>query len=382
MPGKTLKATAVLIGTTVGAGIFGLPFAVVQVGFAAGIIYLLALGALVLLLNLIYGEVILRTPGDHQLTGYGEIYFGRWGKLVATASLLIGIYGALWAYLLKIGGFLALFSPPVGGQAISFSPTLFSLGFFCLASLAILIGLRAVSLLEVILVSLMLLFIFILATVGLPHLSLANYSLIASPYSLNALFFPYGIILFTLTGFSAIPEMEEVLRHQHGQLKRAVISGTIIPILVYLIFVFVIVGISGGQTSEDAISSLVMFLPSWVVKLGAGLGILTMSTSFLSLGYVLREVWFRDFRLPRPAALTLALLPLLLLFLLGTKNFLLILEYTGAITGGLSGLLIVALFLKAKSAGQQTPAYRLNVPKIILGILGIIFILGMFSPLV
>lgn len=373
MSNKTLRAIAVLIGTTIGAGIFGLPYAITQVGFGAGIAYLLILGAMILLLNLIYGEVILRTPGDHQLTGYAKIYLGQLGKLLASLALLIGLYGALWAYLLKIGEFAAL---------ISNRPhdLLFSLIFFCLASLAILIGLRAVSLLELILVSLMLLFIFILATVGLPHMSSTNFQF--SIFNSQFVFFPYGIILFALTGYSAIPEMEEVLRQDHGQLKKAILAGTLIPILVYLIFVFVIVGIAGPLTSEDAISGLRLFLPNWVVRFGAGLGILTMSTSFLSLGYVLREVWFRDFRLPKPSALILALLPPLVLFLLGTKSFLMILEITGALTGGLSGLLIIALFLQAKTAGQQTPAYSLNVPKIILGILGLIFILGIFSPFI
>ena len=80
------RAIAVLVGTTIGAGIFGIPFVVSKIGFVPGIFYLLILGVLVLILNLAYGEIILRTPGDHQLTGYGEIYFGEIGKKIASLA--------------------------------------------------------------------------------------------------------------------------------------------------------------------------------------------------------------------------------------------------------------------------------------------------------
>ena len=59
-----LRATAVLVGTTIGAGMFGIPYVVSKIGFLPGLAYILVLGALTLFLNLIYGEVILRTPGD------------------------------------------------------------------------------------------------------------------------------------------------------------------------------------------------------------------------------------------------------------------------------------------------------------------------------
>jgi len=365
----TSRAIAVLVGTTIGAGIYALPYAVVKVGFIPGLIYLISIGLLVLLINLIYGEVILRTPGDHQLTGYGQIYFGKLGKFLASSAMFIGIYGAMFAYLMKVGDFIFLASNQP-------HQLLFSLIFYFLAATIIFFGLKTLSKAEVVLEVLVLSFIFFLALVSLPHLQSVNYRFtINTLSSIDNILSPYGVILFAFLGFSAIPEMREILKNQPDKLRKSIAIGTVIPIVIYLLFSAVIIGICGGKTAEDAIASLTLFMPNWIARLGAFLGILTMSSSFLALGFVLTEVWHRDFRFAKNEAILLALIPPLILFLSGLSNFIKILEYTGALTGGLSGLLVILCFTRITKAS-------LNLPKIVLYVLGVIFLLGMLSPFV
>ncbi len=370
MNSKTFRATAVLVGAVIGAGIFGLPYVINQIGFLPGLIYLFFLAGMVLLLNLLYGEVVLRTAGDHQLSGYAAIYLGGWGKLVATLAIFVSAYGALLAYLIKTGEFLNLIFPGT-------SPVIFSLFFFVCASTALFFGLRSISFLEGLLVSLLLALIGLLSLLGIGEIQLAHFS----PPNLDFLFLPYGVILFAFFGASVIPEMEEILRSQPEQLKKAIVWGSLIPLLVYLLFSSVVVGISGPLTSDDAISGLIGLLPDWIVHLGAFLGVLTMTTSYLALGYVLREVWFRDFQLARLAAFVLAILPAWLLFLAGAKNFIQVLGITGALMGGLEGVLIIVLFHRAQKVGQRQPAYSLRLPSFLLAALAMIFLIGMFSPL-
>jgi tyrosine-specific transport protein len=370
MGSKTFQAIAALVGTVIGAGIFGLPYVVAKIGFLPGIFYLLFLGSLVLVLNLIYGEVVLRTPGDHQLTGYAEIYLGKWGKILGTLAVFVSAYGALLAYLIKTGEFLNLiFGFP--------NAVIFSLLFFVLASLALYFGLRAVSFLEGLLVVLLLGLIFLLAILGRGEIRVFNFL----GANFEFLFLPYGVILFALFGASVIPEMEEILRSEHQKLKRAIIIGSLVPLFVYLLLTMIIVGICGQRTSDDAISGLMGYLPVWVVDIGAILGVLTMSSSYLTLGYVLREVWFRDFGLPKLFAFFLASFPSLILFLMGAKNFIDVLGITGALMGGLEGVLIILIFLRAQKLGEREPAYSLRLSFGLLLILMLVFILGFFSPI-
>lgn len=368
---KTLRAVTILVTTTVGAGIYAVPYAFTKIGFPIGLIYLLTLGSVMLFLNLLYGEIVLRTNRHHQLTGYGEIYLGTTGRLLAAISLFVGFYGALLAYLVKIGEFAALLTNYN-------NPSLFSILFFILGSLIVYRGLRTVTVINVALLFFLVLVIVIIALVSLPILQLSNYSEVNLQFS--NLLFPYGIILFALLGSSAVPEMSKVLAEEPDKLKRAIVLGSLIPVTLCLIFTLIIVGVSGKLTSNDAISGLKNFLPLWVIGLGALMGMITMSSAFLSLNYVLKEMWQYDFSFSRPTSLFLALTPSLLLFILGNRNFIQILEVAGSITGGLMGILIIWMFLKSKKGKGLKPAYSLNPPRFILLILVVLFAIGMFFP--
>jgi len=369
---KSKQAIAILIGTVVGAGIFGLPYAFVQAGWLIGLGWLLFLGVLILLLNLLYGEIILRSQGDRQLTGYASLYLGKKGKALAALALFISLYGALLAYLVKIGQFLALI--------LNFPyPVLLSLIFFVIVTSAIFFGLKLVSQIEFFLVIFIIIFVLLLSCLGLNQLPIQLPQI--PSVNLTSFFLPYGVILFALTGTAAIPEMEEILRTNHHKLKRTIIIGSLIPLAIYLLFPFSLIGLAGNEISPDAISNLDQFLSPALVKLGAGLGVLTMGTSFLILGYALKEVWFRDFKTSQTKAVALACLPPLILFLAGATNFIQILGITGALSGSLTGLLIILIYQKARRIGQKQPAYHLKVPTAILWFLALIFILGFFSPL-
>jgi len=367
----TFKAIATLVGTTIGAGMFGIPFVVSKIGFFPGLVYLVVLSILNLVLNLVYGEITLRTPGDRQLTGYGEIYLGKAGKTLATITLIFALYGALLAYLIKIGDFLGLIFG-IENHLIS------TLLFFVFAAFSIYFGLRSVSFFEVLITIFLLGLVFLVFILGFPKIDFNNFA----GTDISFLLLPYGVIFFALHGFSVIPEMEEILRKEPQKLKKAIIIGSLIPLFVYILFTIAIVGICGSSTTDDAILGLTLFLPSFIVNIGAILGVLAMGSSFLTVGYVLREVWFRDFKVPEFLSFLLACFPSLILFLAGAKSFIPVLGITGAVSGGLNGILILNIFRKVKRIGIKEPAYSLNLPRILLVILFLIFLLGALSPFI
>ena len=122
-------AVATLIGTIVGAGVLGIPYVIAKAGFLYGSILIVVLGLVFLLLNLYVAEIVLRTKGKHQLTGYMERYIGKTGKLLMMLSMIFGVYGALIAYLIGEGETIkAIF----GGNAL-----VYSLIFFFIVSIGI-----------------------------------------------------------------------------------------------------------------------------------------------------------------------------------------------------------------------------------------------------
>ncbi len=365
---KIFSAIVIFTGTVVGAGIFGIPYVVASIGFFPGVIYLIILGAVLCVVMLTYGEITLRTKKFHQSAGYAHKYLGKWGKLAMSFSLIFGIYGALLAYMIGIGDFLfTLLGDYLGG-----SPILYSTIFFIMGSAAIMFGLGMVIKMEkgmflLLLVAAMLIFI-----LGFSKVDLNNFTTL----NLANIFLPFGVILFAYSGFSAIPDMSRVLDGSKKNLKKAIIIGTVIVVIVYLAFTFIIVGISGKDTSEEAIVGLKGILGSKIVIIGAIFGILAMATSFLTLGLALKEVYNYDYGVDKTLAWVLTCFIPFILLILGLSSFIDVLGIVGSLTGGISSILILAMHKKAQKSGDRKPEYSLELSKSVIYLLYIIFILG------
>ena len=366
-------AIAVLIGTIVGAGTFGLPFVFAKAGFTAGILYLLALTAVVLAIHLVYGEIILRTNGSHRLVGYAAKYLGPQAKILTTAVALFEYYGALLAYTILGGEFLRI----VLGRFFSGSANFWALIFFALGALAIGWGLKFISGSELAMTLGMIAVIALIVLKGWPQINYLHFS----GGSWRQIFLPYGVILFALAGSVAVPEMRQILAGQEQRLKKAIFWGTIIPAVLYFFFVWAVIGISGPATSEDAISGLVSHSGGWIVQIGAIFGLLAVYTSFIVLGESLKNIYAKDYGLSKPVALFLTCFAPLAIYLAGVKSFILVIGFVGAVAAGLDGILTVLIFLRAKEKGERKPEYSLLGSRVLANLLIFIFSLGLVASL-
>src|SRR3989338_6268237 len=84
---KTLVGIGTMLGAIVGAGILAIPYVMAQSGLLLGFILTVVLGLSLLLVNLMAGEIVLRTKKQHQMTGYAEKKLGSWGKRGKVVSL-------------------------------------------------------------------------------------------------------------------------------------------------------------------------------------------------------------------------------------------------------------------------------------------------------
>ncbi len=358
MKNKLFGAIALLIGTVVGAGIFGIPYVVSQVGFMTGFFYLLVLGAVIFITTLCYAEVILRTREEHQMAGYAGKYLGKWGERIISFSLVFGIYGALLAYMVGVGDFLhALLYDFLGG-----TPFLYTALFFILASIAVFFGLKTIIKIEKIMVAVLILAAVLIFIFGLPYVEMEN--LIG--FDRMNLFLPYGVILFAFTGATVLADMKKILSGEEKKLKKSILIAYVIVFVIYLSFSFVVCGISGKDTSPEAIIGLNNVMGDKIFVIGAILGILTMTTSFLTLGLVLREIFMCDYKFGKVLSWVYACFVPFVIFLFGLADFIKIIGMVGAITGGLQGILILIMYLKAKKQGNTKPLFSIKVPKVIV----------------
>ena len=192
-----ISAVAVLIGTTIGAGFLGIPHVISKSGFIPGFFLLILVAIFMLVMKLYLGEIILRTNGNHQLTGYAEKYLGKKEKILMFLSMIFGIYSALLAYLIGEGESLSyLFGINM--------PLFFSLLFWCLMLFLTYLGLKALKKYEKLAMLLVFLLVFLIFVFYFKDVKPENLSYINK----KNLFAPFGVILFSFLAFSAMPEVK------------------------------------------------------------------------------------------------------------------------------------------------------------------------------
>src|SRR3989344_1698423 len=357
MNNRFLLALATLVGTIIGAGIFGLPYVISKSGVLPGLFYFVVLGGVVLLLPLMFGEIALRTKEKRRLIGYAEVYLGGWAKKVATISTVVGIVGALLAYIILAGDFLTLLlSPMLGGNAL-----VYSLAFWLFFSLLVLRGIQTIARVELLMNGALFAAIALIFLFALPHIQLENFPVFDAAY----LFLPYGVVFFAFTGLSAIPEIAELFkgRNEKRRVDNLIEYSSILVGLVDLFFVIAIVGVTGGQTSSNALGGVVPIVGTGIGTLGVFFGLLAVATSFLVLGDYLKNSLRYDFRLSYAFSVAIALGAPLVLFLLGLREFILVIGIIGAFMAVLDGGLVVLIYRKAARQENRTPEYRLRIPQ-------------------
>ncbi len=362
-------AIATLAGTIIGVGMFSIPFVINKSGIILLFIYLPALGLVQYFLHKIYAEIILSTEEKHRLPGYAEKYISKRGKILSLIISLMGDYGALLAYIIVGGIFLyELLNPILGGNVFTYSIIL-----FLLQAAIVFSGIKLIASVELIMAGLLVFMVGLLAWHGWGYVNLDNFKLISLP----DVFLPYGPIFFAVGGSAAIPTVCKLLAQKRENIKSAIFWGTFIPVITMAVFAFVIVGITGNNTSPDTLVGLRSVLSDGVIIFALILGLLSIITSFLVIAQSVRETFWWDFKFNKNIAWALACFIPFILYLSGLRDLIKIVGLAGAFTGGLIGLLYLWLLLEVKKKGEQLSIIKNKINKPIMFLLSFMFIAGL-----
>jgi amino acid permease len=376
MNANFLKAIAILVGTIIGAGILGIPAVIAKAGFFTGIVSIFFLGAAILILHLYLGEICLRTKKRHELTGYAEKYLGKWGKRFMAFSMVFSIYGALVAYLIGEGEIL---SSIFGGG----NPLYYSIGFFIVMVVLVYSGLKIIGKSELIMNIFMIGIILVISILSFKYFDISN----ISGFYFNKLFIPYGVIFFAFIGTTAIPELKEILIKNRREVKKAIIIGTAIPIIIYALFSFMIIGVVGnnflklGPSQEIATIALGLFSSDLINLFANIFAIFSMATSFLALALALKWMFHYDYGINKKISWGLTVSIPFVIALFNLTTFVETLGIVGAVGGGIEGTLIVLMYHKAKQKGERKPEYSLKYHPLISWLLFGMFVFGMIYQL-
>lgn len=338
-PVSITDAVFMITGMTIGAGILGIPYVVAQVGLKIGIAYILILGTVMLCLNLMLGEIAVRTRESLQVTGLVGKYLGKWPKHFMNLMVVFGSYGALLAYIAGEGQALAAI---FGGN-----PALWSGVFWSLASVVVWRGLQTIKTAEKILS-----FTVMCIVVGISIFILKDFQTAHWAFSdMTNIFLPYGVILFALNSTPAIIEAHALLPQDQRSFKKSLIIGSLIPVAIYIIFAVAVVGSTGAATTEIATIGLGEKFGKAILVLGNVFAILAMAGGFVGSGIALKQNFIWDNGISRFRAEFFVITLPILLFLVGIRQFITIVSVAGGIIIGLEAIILVIVCWKARQKG-------------------------------
>lgn len=364
-PKNYFKAIAIMVGYIIGVGMFSLPYLISKAGVLTFFIFIIVLGGVQHWLHLIYANLIIVTKGYHRMPGYVGIYLGRDSKRLVFIAKMIGNYGALLAYIIITGIFLhQLLSPYFGGNEFLYATILFAF-----EAAIIYFGIGMIAKVELLMTGLLLLTVILITWKGFGVANMENFIIMDWKYFL----LPYGAMLFALDGNGSLPIVSKLLNRNKKAIKSVVRVGTFLPVIVIIIFTITILGISGSQTTPDALTGAGLILENGVIFFALIFGILSMITSFFGVAESIRETLWWDYKFNKNFAWALAVFIPYILYILGLKNLINVISFAGAIAGGLNAIMLILVFKKLEKGKNKLVLFKYKP-----GIAVICFLISLF----
>ncbi len=360
---------AVFSGGMIGVGFLSLPYIAMRVGILLMFLYFLVLTTLIVLINLIFCDISLKTPDFKRFPGFVGYYLGKWPQFFTTILMILGSFGVLLVYLLIGSQFLAaVFQPLFSGSSL-----VYTLIYFCLVSVVIYFDIKLISKVEFWVIILLFLSLFLVFVEGFSQIKLSNI-FAQNILGFDNFFLPYGPLLFALWGIGLIPEIEEMMAGNKGQLKKIVVISTILISFFYFLFVLLVLGITGNKTDQMALTGLKKFLGDGFVSISLLVGTLATFTAFIAQGIVFKKVLIYDLKIKHWQAFVMTCFVPLILFLLGLKFFVPLISLIGGVILGIDGILILLIYKKiGDPPGGETGKNIIIYPLSLVFMLGVIY---------
>ena len=266
------------MGSVIGAGVFSLPYVIVKSGWLLGFFWLI-LGTIVITsVHLFYADLIMMTSGKHNFVGLNKIYSGNFYAAIALVSSVISMFFELLVYLVLSLSFAEIMGISNGGMVVFI--------FWATASAAIFLSLKRLEFLETIITVAVIAIILIIFGWALPNVSNLKFELKFLGDSVYWLL-PLAPIIFSLNGRQGV--VETIRMSEKRDVKLVILSGIIIPAIIYLIFIVAVFSLS-TEVTPDAVTGLLGSLPN-LLLLGIGVfGLLCIWSSYVIFCFDMEDV--------------------------------------------------------------------------------------------
>lgn len=284
---KVISGTSLIAGTTIGAGMLGIPLVTSEAGFFPAFCSTVVVWAFMVLTGLLYVEVALSLPKGANIFSMAGRYLGMQGKIAAGGMFLFLYYCLLIAYI--AGG-----APLLGfifktGLGIELSANTVLVLFGLLFGGIVWLGTKAIDRVNLILsIAMISTYVGLVAT-GSSEVVISK--LIEAKWSKICIALP---VMFSAFGYhNVVPSLCTYLDRNRNSLKLSILCGTTAALIVYLVWQWLILGslpqeviqkaLAQGQPVTAALQNLTG--KSSLFAIGQGFAFFALATSFLGVAF-------------------------------------------------------------------------------------------------
>lgn len=222
-----------IIGIEVGAGILALPILVANIGFPLATVIMIISWALMTYTALLVCEANLALEDGISFAGMAKKLLGTYGQTIVWISFLLLLYMIIVAYISAAGSAIS--------SITTINEYLAILIFVILLGILVIIGITAVDWVNRILLSIKLFLLLFVCFLLLSKINLAH--LTTSYINGIAVFTALPVFVTSFTSHLIIPPLRTYLHSNAKVIARVFIVGSVIPLILYLLWVIGIVGL-------------------------------------------------------------------------------------------------------------------------------------------
>lgn len=367
MQGKSVGAVLLILGTSIGAGMVALPVAAAQESLWAS-------------LGLLFASWLVMGFGAFALME-ATLWFGKEKNIVSIARATLGLPGQILTWVVYLLLLYSLLCAYLSGISDVIHVVLWSIGLHTPHWLEIIIsvlllggviyhGIRSVDFLNRAFMSVKFLIYLVIAVVVTKNINLSHLSYAGSAMNLDTL-----MVMLTSFGFAIIiPSIVDYLDRDAKRVRRVVLIGSLIPILIYAIWIAVIQGIiprqilihiaDNGRTVAELIKAMQAYSGTkWIASLANIFMSICSFTSFLGVSLSLVDFLSDGIKIDKRSRMgwlvyVLTFLPPMLIVLIDPNIFVKALSYAGIFCVVLLILLPTAMVITGRYWRKYHHDYR------------------------
>ncbi|MBA2654491.1 MAG: tyrosine transporter [Gammaproteobacteria bacterium] len=376
---KTFGSILLIAGTQIGAGMLALPITTAKGGiFNSTLLFILAFSYMLLTLFLLLEANLYEQSYEANIISMSKKRLGTIGQFIAWFSFLFLLYSVAAAYISAGGSLLA---PIIQGAIHHGNDNWGTLLFIIIFGTTVFFGAWLIDYINrILMIGLIASYLTLLFFV-IPHVDFTQISAGNPKYLLAAV----PVVVLSFTSHIIVPSLRAYLKNDIVQLKRALIIGSIVPLIFYIIWEMLILGVmplkgefglaqiaSGPHPVASLAEALHSHLGLTWIAVGVGsFSFFALVTSFLGVILALMDFLADGFQIKktlvgRALLFMITIIPPLIFALFYPSGFVLALSYAGVFVAILYGILPVMMIWKARYQEKIKAPFQMPGGKVTL----------------